>query len=396
MTRKNIVLICLCVFSIWRVSLFSIAAVAPHILNYRPTFVYPELLPQFIKTSWIYSWANFDGVHYITIAKEGYKAADLIQAFFPVFPLFMRATSFVMSNELVAGLFISNVAFVLLLGTWYLYFRLFFSEKTVLLSLFILLTFPTSFFFAAVYGESLFLLFVLLSLFFAHKKIWWAASLTAFFAVGSRIVGVFVIPMLMLELFQQTHSNVNVSTLTLKKVLEFVKTEYKRILIISLSFLSLALYMLYLWLEFKDPFYFYSVQSKFGGGREQSVISYFQVLWRYLKILVTANIRTFSYYAAAQELVISLLTLGAIGLGLVKKYQIRLSWMFFSLCAYFLPTLTGTLSSMPRYVLVIFPIFLVAAQVFQKRKYLFIVYTIFSVALLIINTIMFIQGYWVA
>ncbi|MCR4263093.1 MAG: hypothetical protein NUV98_00035, partial [Candidatus Roizmanbacteria bacterium] len=68
-------------------------------------------------------------------------------------------------------------------------------------------------------------------------------------------------------------------------------------------------------------------------------------------------------------------------------------WIYFSLASIVLPTLTGTLSSMPRYVLVAFPVFMVLSQLPKTLKIgVFVV----SLILLIICTLLFTHGYWIA
>lgn len=389
---KHFAIIISC-FLIWRIILQIIAYNSPSFLEYKPSFAGYELLRVYSDTPSYYSWSNFDGVHYLTIANNGYKAADLIQAFFPLYPVLIKIGLLSNIPILLTGFMISNLFFILLLYKWYSFFIQFYSKTIVVISILLLLIFPTSFFFTALYGESLFLLLVLLTFDFAHKKRWLFASICAGFASLTRIVGIFLVFSLFIEYIYQNKTELKY---TVNFLLLFLKKHLKNLLIISLSFFGLFSYMYYLFIEFNDPLYFYTVQSKFGAGRESSIILLPQVVWRYIKIIFTANPQTLSYYSAVQEMVISILTLFALLIASLRQYKIRISWLVFSFGAYFLPTLTGTFSSMPRYVLVIFPLFLVLSQILQKNKYLLFLYSIISLSLLCINTILFIQGYWVA
>src|SRR3989344_8080210 len=69
----------------------------------------------------IFSWANFDGEHYISIAIFGYKMLE--QAFFPIYPLliqfFAKPFSYdlfsALLNSVIAGILISNISLLLAL-----------------------------------------------------------------------------------------------------------------------------------------------------------------------------------------------------------------------------------------------------------------------------------------
>ena len=84
-----------------------------------------------------------------------------------------------------------------------------------------------------------------------------------------------------------------------------------------------------------------------------------------------------------------------VGLGLAAL-KIRWSYILFAGIAILLPTLTGTFSSMPRYILVAFPLYIGLALVTKSRPELR--WTILSISglLLVMNTLLFSQGYWVA
>lgn len=127
------------------------------------------------------SWYRWDSGHYTNIALHGYTG--LFQwDFFPLFPLSERALMVVVQDPFVAGLLISNIA---TLGMFMVLYRLVAEDfdaergwRTVLY----LAVFPTAFFFAAAYNESLFLLFVLLSFYYIRRGRWWLAGLAALFA----------------------------------------------------------------------------------------------------------------------------------------------------------------------------------------------------------------------
>ena len=57
-----------------------------------------------------YAWNRWDAPHYIDIAKDGYVATgenSVFIAFFPLFPLLMKAMSFLTGEYFIAGSIVS-------------------------------------------------------------------------------------------------------------------------------------------------------------------------------------------------------------------------------------------------------------------------------------------------
>lgn len=374
-------------FFLWRIFLFGVGFVAPVFLRYDPSFPYAgELLASTGFPQWLYSWGGFDGVHYLTIIEKGYFGTGLIQAFFPLFPILGRIVSFVLENNLMSALMISNFFAWLALVLFYVLLKQDF-PKIRWLALFLLLVFPTSFFFGAVYNESLFLSLVLGGFLLVRRKKWFWASLVVVAASATRIVGIVMIPALLAELWSQASSEKK------KNLFVFLRNNYKKVLVILMGSLGLSSYMFYLSQVFGDPLYFLHLQNEFGAGRQSSLVLYPQVVWRYLKILFTARPFGLKYFSYVQDFVVGI---GGLSILLISIKKIRPSYLVFAIGAFLIPTLTGTFSSMPRYTLVCFPIVIwLAAQLKNKPKLSFLVMTS-SILLLILNTILFIQGYWVA
>src|SRR4030042_3666725 len=90
-TKQGIPWLCLIIvfFTLRGLTLLA-AIIGSRLLVFKNSFPYADsvLLPygQFL----LWSWANFDGVHYLLLAEKGY-AFGLTQAFFPVYPLLIKA-----------------------------------------------------------------------------------------------------------------------------------------------------------------------------------------------------------------------------------------------------------------------------------------------------------------
>lgn len=377
----------------WRVILGGLAVVAGQLLPYQPSFPYYETFaPKYQLPAWLYSWANFDGVHYLTIIEKGYQGTGLIQAFFPGYPLIVVALTNLIPNQLVAGLVVSHLALVAAVVIWFLLVKKLYDEHVSWLSLLVVLSFPTSFYFGALYSESLFLLCVVSAFWAAVHKKWWLAALATMVASATRVVGVFLIPALLIELWWQTYET-GTWRWHMANVKAFVQTYIVTILLVMSGALGLGAYMFYLQQNYQDPLYFLHVQSEFGAGRQENLVIYPQVVWRYVKILLTYRPFDWKYFALVQEAVV-----GTVGLmALIASFKwVRPSIVTFSLLAFLLPPLTGNFSSMSRYVLVCLAYFIAAGILLHRYPQHRWWYFGLSLAILCINTVLFIQGYWVA
>jgi hypothetical protein len=375
----------------WSLVFGLLAIFADHFLPYAPSFPYFDaVLPKFDWPRWIYSWANFDGVHYLTIAERGYKGIGLIQAFFPVWPGLVTIFSQITGLDLLlSGLLLSHVfSFTAVLLLW-TYLKTTLGPKTANWGLVWWLLTPTAFFTLAFYNEGLFVSLAIGSILAAKKNRWWLAGLLASIAAATRVVGIFLVLALAAELIQQTHFTWSYA---------WIKKNFSKMIAITIGTVGLLLYMVYLWLEFHDPVYFLHVQSAFGAGRQTSLVIWPQVVWRGLMILFTARPFDWKYLTYVQEFIAGVGSVAIVlwGWWHRKKTQLTTPLALYSLSCLLLPTLTGTFSSMPRYILAAWPLWIAVAYWSQKNPKWALLALAFSVGLLIINTVLFVQGYWIA
>ncbi len=379
------------IFLIWRFGLFLAGYLANNFFTYQPSFPYADQLANYGLPHWLSAWAGFDGVHYLTIINQGYFGTGLIQAFFPLFPLLIKFTN-VLGNSLLTGLIISNLLAFASVISFYQLAKIFVPNKRWT-SLIIFLAFPTSFFLGAFYTESLFFVLIAQTIIATYRKNWWLASVLASLASATKVVGIFAIVLVILDFLFERTTIWQITNHKINSAIKKTQHNWKKIIVFfTIGSLGLISYMLYLQFRYGDALYFLHVQSEFGGGRQESLITYPQVVWRYIKILITARPFDWKYFAYVQEAIAG--TFGLMLIFLASK-KISLGQLAFCFGAFIVPTLTGTFSSLPRYILIIWPIYFVLAESIQnkKLKYLFL---IISGMILILNTMLFIQGYWVA
>ena len=188
-----------------RVAISLLAALILWLLN-PPTTPDPLLRPyqgvEPIMGGWaelaLGVWQRFDTLWYLKIATHGYSLEDGSTVYFPLYPLLIRAGGkILLGNHLLAALVISNLAYIGLLFYLYRLTTLLLGEETARRTVVYLAIFPTAFFFLVGYTESLFLLFTLAAFWYAHRKRWWLAGVLGFLASLTRLQGlVLILPLL--------------------------------------------------------------------------------------------------------------------------------------------------------------------------------------------------------
>lgn len=149
--------------------------------------------------------ARWDSGWYVSIAEGGYEAPpvrvgqETNHAFFPLYPALMRGAARATGLDVArAGALVSAAALLgalLLLAAWT---RRGFGEERVWPTLLAFLAFPTSFFFAAVYSESLLLFLALAAVLAAEKDRDGLAAAAGLLSGLTRISGLVLAPALFL------------------------------------------------------------------------------------------------------------------------------------------------------------------------------------------------------
>ncbi len=123
---------------------------------------------------WLEPWQRWDAIHYQAIAERGYQAFGGAVFTPPLYPLLVRLLTMLSgTNSLLAGILISNLAFLASLAALYaLIEKETGDSKQARRGLVYLASFPTAFFFLAGYSESLYLLAAILSLYMVQQQKW--------------------------------------------------------------------------------------------------------------------------------------------------------------------------------------------------------------------------------
>lgn len=338
------------------------------------------------------SFANFDGTHYITIAHNSYTVNA---GFFPLFPLLLRfianIITFIFHLQLDAAIVYSGLILntILCLFSLYIGNKLLlkdYPQKTVLQVIVFLLCFPTAFFFAAVYSESLFFCLLLLVFYFSRQRKWLLVAVFGFLLTATRFVGIAILPAIIYEF-------IKLEKISVKKFTNYWIL-WGKLAIISLVTLSgVGLYAVFNYIKWGDALFFIHAQGAFNNDRSvTSIILFPQTVFRYIKILATVSPALFEWRVALLELSMFLFTVTMLIVAWKKK--VRMSYLIFSVLCFLIPISTGTFSGLPRYVVVLFPIFIAFALI--RNRIIKGIYLTISILLLFVLFMLFTRGYYIA
>ncbi|GAB4186046.1 MAG: hypothetical protein Fur006_25010 [Coleofasciculaceae cyanobacterium] len=272
------------IFVMWLLSrlliVIAIQVIAP---NYPATpATHPNPLPLgfvpgFVPQSSWELFSHWDAAWFKQIATQGYDYADDGKmhniAFFPVFPLVVRAVMSLGFSFELAGLLVNNLA---LLGAMILLYRWVdeqHGESAARWATAVMAWCPFSLFGTVIFSEGLFLLFSTAALRAFEKQYYVSAALWGAITTGTRVTGVVLIPTFMFLAWREKRPPI----------------AYVVGLITSGG---LLLYMLYCGIRFGDPLAFVHVQKAWGTasginwqGWWSMIVNLFQWRWGAVKEL---------------------------------------------------------------------------------------------------------------
>jgi Gpi18-like mannosyltransferase len=353
-------------FSVTRIAIVLIAELAAVIVGQRPGTHIEESSHVLLAV-----WGRWDAVHYLDVATHGYEGTDV--AFFPLFPLLIRIFGALTGNHLVAGLLISNACFFFGLLFLYKLLEHEFDRTVARRAIFYVSIFPSAVFFSAVYTESLFFMLTVASFYYMRKRKWWLAGAIGFFAALTRVEGVLLIVPFLIE-WLSVHR---------ERVVEGWRTLVAAALIPA----GVFLYMAYLWVLRGDAMAFSHVQAHWNR--------HFAPPW----VAFANSFATIAHAAQEQTVANQALELAftflMIAILIGGWNRLRPSYIAYMGLSVLVPMSTSSLMSMPRFALVLFPMFAIMAR-WGEKPWINNAIVAFSLPLLGLFTVLFADWYWVA
>jgi hypothetical protein len=368
----------------WPVGVFVVSRMGLLLLVYL-SLIYlpfnsnvPGTWRAFPNNLWLDGWARWDAGWYRIIAEQGYSDQPVLGeqrdvVFFPLYPLSIRALNVVTRNSFLSGILISNAAFGLALVLLFRLARELHGETVGRGAVLLLATYPWSFYFSAVYTESLFLLTAVAAFYFGERRRWALAAMCAACASATRVVGITVA--------------LGLCVLYLSQIGWAVRRVRRDALWLLLNPAGLAGYMLYLGWRFGDPMIFATSQNVEGWRQGVDLA----LAWRTIETSLSARAVLAGNYLAQPltallVIVVSVVLIAAAWRALGPAYTM---WALLCL-AVSLTIWTGA----GRFSAVVFPLFIAAAWLLKREIWIGAV-AYLNTLLLALFAIMYSHWYWI-
>ncbi|MBC7474313.1 MAG: hypothetical protein H7263_08480 [Candidatus Sericytochromatia bacterium] len=265
-------------------------------------------------------------------------------AYFPLYPAMVNIFHYLTVTYMASALFVSFIASV---------FAGYFLQKLVLIdsdeeqankSLWFFYLFPTAYFLTQPYTESLFIALIISSVFYARKSVWSVACILGMFACATRLQGLVILPTIMIEFYLQKEKKIS---------------SLAWLGIIPLGFVSYLLINFYV---AGNAFEFLKIQREHFFHQN---IFPTQQIWNTITTIFkdpTSEMKTLLQEARLLAVIFSFIILG------ISYKWMRISYQFYAWCQLIILLTDSWLMSLPRYLLPLFPIYIVLAKLSKKQE----------------------------
>jgi hypothetical protein len=337
---------------VW-IGLIVLAAIASGLFPARDAVNVPGWIAPPLGHGWRGVFTAFerqDALWFLRIASTGYEAGDGSAAFFPLYPVVVRAASWVVGGRpLLGAILVSNAAFFGSLLVLYDLTVREFSEAVARRTIVYIAIFPTAFFFFAPYSESLFLLLSLIAFREARRDRWASAAAAGALAALTRSIGVVLAPALIVMALERRGER---------------PFPWPRVIAGAAVLLGPLAYFGWWGVAHGDAFAPLDAQANWQ--REAAFPP--ATLWNALKLAAGVGVQDPNYW------LIDVLVVGVVIAAVVAGWRrLPLSYSTYALGSLLIPLSypfpPRPLLSMPRFVAVIFPAFWVLAGAAERRRW---------------------------
>lgn len=320
---------------------------------------------------------RWDGNSYTFIATHGYVTFGPEKNFLvfpPLYPILIKAVSFLGINPISSGVIISNIFFILGMIVLYKLAESVHNKKVAVITVILISIFPTTYFFSVAYPESLFVFLFTLSFYFAHKKLFLLSAFVGGLAAITRPFGLIIFPSILLFM------------------LNAKKLNYRNLLSTTLIFILPIIPYIYVnYSLFSNPLAFTTLLK-------QNWQKSFDFPWNGIssswKIgIQTQNSFSYKYIVGYAEGLASTIAWIFTIFG-IKKWGVKSPYLLYLLLGTIFFTSTGFILSAPRYLLSIPPFFILFAELISKNKTLLFIWVPVSLGLFCWFSKIFALGQW--
>ncbi|HEY3994146.1 MAG TPA: mannosyltransferase family protein [Ktedonobacteraceae bacterium] len=352
-----------------------------------------------LSTLWT-QWHHWDTGLYLQIALHGYVQSTQM-AFFPLYPTLERALMTITGDPFTAGLIISNGAELIMFTVLYRLIEQDFGGERAFHTVLYFAIFPTAFFFSIAYTEATFLCFSVLTFYQIRRHRWWSATLFGFLACLTRPDGMFLVIPFCYEYLRNKWPPEATSLRALfsrRLIIALLKSIRFDILICIGIPMGILCVMAYGYYRFGDPLAFFHAHASWGRFMAIPGYNMLKSLWAIYK----HGVMSFTTMRSLTDLLPDLIVGTLILLCFIGKWRLPLKLWSYGLYALVLYTYLQifvkggdfSLESMSRFLLELFPAFIILSQI-RKSRLLHLSYFMLALAVFFFLSTQFATGHWV-
>ena len=359
-------------FAVHTAIVFLSAYVAMHIPELAPAGFVNPLREQTVP--FVEKFIKWDAHWYTYTAQHGYDKQNIV--FFPVLIVLLRALLELGLNISLFGFIICNLfafsSFIFL----YLVVRQHYSAEVAQRTLMVFAVMPTSFFLNTIYTESIFMTFSLASLYYLRQNSWWRAGLFAALATVTRNLGIVI-----------------VLVMIYKYITEYGQWRNRAnpLAAMLLSPAALLGFMAFNYWQVGDVFAFFTGQQAWGRQFEYPWVN----IWNNA-LLIQSRFPVIEPGIVIDMILVLFCIAVLLILPMRFDFLIPFPYLILGWIWFFIPLFSTSpwfpLYSMSRFILVVFPFYILLAQL---PRPLFWLYWIASAVGLFFSTLWFTGWYWI-
>jgi len=318
-------------------------------------------------------WDQWDASHYLYLAQHGYSAtgdARNLIAFFPLYPAVIAAIATLGLQARLAALLISNIAGVIAAIILYEIARQDRDDRSAFRAAAFFTVFPTAYFLLVGYTEALFCALAFGAVLLARRQRWIASGALGGLAAATRLTGLALLPFLVIEIIGARR---------------MLRSVWQAVLPPLLVVGGFTAYLATNWVVLGDPLAWITVQRDhwyhhlsapwvgFAGALRSAVT---RVPWERLTVGAGEAAGGVAAYATAA----------------LSWLRLRPSDAAYATVATAMVTFLPFWLSIPRYLLAMYPLFLLAGRIANRWVYMALVSCSFIA--LVGFALAFSRGYW--
>lgn len=317
------------------------------------------------------SFLQWDTYHYFSIIENGYtfggsEGTGNTIAFFPFYPIILSLWQRLINFDLLpAALILSLILGIMGAMALYRYVSLIKDKKIATQAVWLFSLAPMSIFFSAAYTENLLVLLVILAFLFMHQKRFVTSAIVIGLASITKIFGVFLIPILLYEMWRQR------------------VTWTRQFAALVLAALPFLLFMYYQMITFGNPLAF---QEGLKLGWEGKMAAPWETIGVLLRVIFDGDGSQIIWAVQLFFITFGLVTL-------VKSYnRIPKTLLWFSLVLILFVTSINLSCSIARYLLVFLPFYIIWGEYLKKHPHSRPWVYSLSAVWMIVSSLVFLSG----